>query len=99
MRWIVFDDDTAELVIGKFKRGATEIHYGEQPLDAVLRTRGRSLLLLPSANPGNVILARVENNLARPAGKSRVPVVAQFTPLRTVGRQSSLAPESPERRR
>jgi len=34
IRWIAFDDETAEAVVSKFKRGGAEIYRGE-PLDAV----------------------------------------------------------------
>lgn len=59
IRWIAFDDDTAEAVVTRFKRGAAEIHHG-QPLDAALDLGRPSVLLLPSNTPGRLLLARVE---------------------------------------
>ena len=86
MRWVVFDDETSELIMGKYKRGAAEVHYRQHPLDAALKA-GRSLLLLPAADPGKVLVAKIEVNSTKPAFKSRQPVVAQFTPLRSVAKQ------------
>ena len=59
IRWIAFDDETAEAVVSRFKRGAAEIHRG-QPLDAALNLGRPSLLLLPSETPGRLLLARLE---------------------------------------
>ncbi len=59
IRWIAFDDETAEAVMSRFKRGAAEIHRG-QPLDAALNLGRPSLLLLPSETPGRLLLARLE---------------------------------------
>lgn len=87
MRWIVFDDESAEAITGKYKRGAAELHYGEQPLDAALAS-GSSLLILPSADPEKVLVARIESRNGKTQSKPR-GVIAQFTPLHTVGRQSS----------
>ena len=65
IRWIAFDDETAEAVVSKFKRGGAEIHGGE-PLDAVLEYDKPSLMLLPSTKPGRVLLAQFQPH-ARPA--------------------------------
>src|SRR5580704_7457460 len=59
IRWIAFDDETAEAVVSRFKRGAAEIHRG-QALDAALSLGRPSLLLLPSDIPGRLLLARLE---------------------------------------
>jgi hypothetical protein len=59
IRWIAFDDETAEAVVSRFKRGAAEIHRCE-PLDAALNLGRPSLLLLPSHTPGRLLLARLE---------------------------------------
>lgn len=96
MRWIVFDDESAEAITDKYKRGAAELHYGEHPLDAAL-ARGRSLLILPSADPEKVLLARIESRNGKVPSKSH-GVIGQFTPLRTMGRQSSAPAGSPPRR-
>ena len=57
IRWIAFDDETAEAVVSKFKRGGAEISRGE-PLDAVLDFGKPTLMLLPSTKPGRVLLAQ-----------------------------------------
>jgi hypothetical protein len=63
-RWIAFDDETAEAVVGRFKRGAAEIHTGE-PVDSALSYLGPSILMLPSPVPGKVLMARIEPKTER----------------------------------
>jgi hypothetical protein len=58
VRWIAFDDETAEAIVSRFKRGAAEIHEGN-PLDEALRL-GKATLILPSDTPGKVLFARLE---------------------------------------
>jgi hypothetical protein len=60
VRWIAFDDETADAIVSRFKRGATEIHEGN-PLDEALRL-GKASLILPSDTPGKVLFARLEVN-------------------------------------
>jgi hypothetical protein len=60
VRWIVFDIETAEAVVDKFKRGAAEIREGSEPLDAALSVRQPSVVILPSTASGKVMLARFE---------------------------------------
>ena len=91
MRWIVFDDETAEFVTGKYKRGAAEVRYDESPLDAVLKARGHSVLMLPSTEPGKVLFASIECKTA----ESAAAVVAQFTPLRNTLGQRPPSPQNP----
>ena len=59
IRWIAFDDETAEALVSRFRRGAAEIHQG-QPVDAALAHGKPSLLVLPSFTPGRVLLARFD---------------------------------------
>jgi hypothetical protein len=59
IRWIAFDDETAEAVVSRFKRGAAEIQ-GCEPLDAALNLGRPSLLLLPSDTPGRLLMAHLE---------------------------------------
>jgi hypothetical protein len=59
IRWIAFDDETAEAVVSRFKRGAAEIRQGH-PVDAALDHARPSLLVLPSSTPGKVLLAHFE---------------------------------------
>ncbi len=64
-RWIAFDDETAEAVVGRFKRGAAEIHSGNA-LDAALSQSTASLVVLPSSVPGKVLMARIEPKSEKP---------------------------------
>ena len=58
-RWIVFDDDTADAVVSRFKRGAAEIESGDAVSSAI--DLGRScLIVLPASTSGRVLLAQVQ---------------------------------------
>jgi hypothetical protein len=57
VRWIVFDDETAEAVVSRWRRGAAEILH-ENPVDTVLRMGGPSIVVMPSHAPGQVLIAR-----------------------------------------
>lgn len=57
MRWIVFNDDTAEAVVTRLRRGAAEIQHSD-PLDAALKSAWPSLVILPSRAAGRVLVAR-----------------------------------------
>ena len=57
VRWIAFDDDTAEAVVSRLRRGAAEIRHS-LPVDAALRTDGSAILVLPSPTPGKLLMAR-----------------------------------------
>src|ERR1700756_334439 len=56
VRWIAFDDDTAEAVVSRLRRGAAEIQHNS-PVEAALRTDGPSVIVLPSPNPGRLLIA------------------------------------------
>jgi len=73
IRWIAFDDETAEAVVSRFKRGGAEIYRGE-PLDAVLDFGKPSLMLLPSTKSGRVLLAQFQPKPRPAASESREPV-------------------------
>jgi hypothetical protein len=73
IRWIAFDDETAEAVVSKFKRGGAEIYRGE-PLDAVLDFGKPSLMLLPSTKSGRVLLAQFQPRARSAAIESREPI-------------------------
>ncbi len=51
IRWIAFDDDTAEAVVSRLRRGAAEIQHNS-PVDAALQAAGPSVIVLPSSTPG-----------------------------------------------
>jgi hypothetical protein len=57
VHWIVFDDDTADAIVGKYRRGGAEIRAGEHPLDAALALNQGSAMVLPSRTSGRVLLA------------------------------------------
>jgi len=57
VRWIAFDDDTAEAVVSRLRRGAAEIQHNS-PVDAALHADGPSVIVLPSSNPGKLLIAR-----------------------------------------
>ena len=84
MRWIVFDEQTADAVVDKYKRGAAEIHRGGDALDAALNAGRPTALIMPSSGIGRVLLASIEPKTQKAQTKPRQPVVAHFTPLRGV---------------
>jgi hypothetical protein len=57
VRWIAFDDDTAEAVVCRLRRGAAEIQ-STSPVDAALQSVGPALIVLPSSTPGRLLVAR-----------------------------------------
>jgi hypothetical protein len=57
VHWIAFDDDTAEAVVSRLRRGAAEIQ-SNSPVDAALQSAGPSVIVLPSSTPGRLLLAR-----------------------------------------
>lgn len=58
VRWIAFDDETAEAVVSRFRRGAAEIEHGD-PLGIALGSEQPTLVILPTTTPGRVLLAKV----------------------------------------
>ena len=57
VRWIAFDDETAEAVVSRLRRGAAEIQHNT-PVDAALHAVGPSVIVLPSSTPGKLLIAR-----------------------------------------
>lgn len=66
MRWMVFDDETAEIVVSRWRRGAAEILH-EPPVDAALQASGATVLVLPAKVPGQVLVARFRKRTVAPA--------------------------------
>src|SRR5207248_3730076 len=58
VRWIAFDDETAEAVVSRFKRGAAEIERGDA-LSLALEADRPAVVILPSDTPGRVLVAKV----------------------------------------
>lgn len=84
VRWIAFDDDTADALVGKFKRGAAEIRNGNV-LDSALHHDHASILIYPSASPERVLLARVTAASAAAAiGASSFIETSRPLPVRSV---------------
>ena len=77
VRWIAFDDETAEAVVSRYKRGAAEIREGEEPLDAALRLRQPSILILPAPVSDRVLLVGLEPTAAELAFATKGPVPYQ----------------------
>jgi hypothetical protein len=57
VHWIAFDDDTAEALVSRMRRGAAEIQHNT-PVDAALHVEGASVMVLPSPTPGKLLIAR-----------------------------------------
>src|SRR5215468_3028630 len=85
VRWIAFDDETAEAVVSRLRRGAAEIQH-DTPVDAALRAQGPSVIVLPSSTPGRLLVARFTKRkapeatphiTAPPRATSPVPVKKQ----------------------
>jgi hypothetical protein len=86
VRWIAFDDETAEAVVSRFKRGAAEIHDGEEPVNAALRAPNPSILILPSPNPGRVVVAMFHPHSSAQAQResaSERPIQVKHKPIRS----------------
>jgi hypothetical protein len=58
VRWIAFDDETAEAVVSRFRRGAAEIEHGDL-LGIALGSEQPTVMILPTSTPGRVLLAKV----------------------------------------
>lgn len=83
VRWIAFDDETAEAVVSRLRRGAAEIQ-SNSPLDAALHNAGPSVIVLPSSTPGKLLIAHLsQRNLPAVEAAAFTPkqhTVAQFIP-------------------
>jgi len=66
VRWVAFDDDTAEAVVSRLRRGAAEIK-STTPLDAALQAKGPSMVVLPASTPGRLLIARFSKRQDPPA--------------------------------
>lgn len=71
VRWIAFDDDTAEAVVSRLRRGAAEIQHNT-PVDAALQVTGPSVIVLPSPTPGKLLIARFGQRKDAPASSSAI---------------------------
>jgi hypothetical protein len=81
VRWIAFDDETAEAVVSRLRRGAAEIQHNT-PVDAALHAAGPSVIVMPSSTPGTLLIARfTKHKTSEPASeiKPAVPMIAPRT--------------------
>lgn len=82
VRWIAFDDETAEAVVSRLRRGAAEIQ-SNSPLDAALHNAGPSVIVLPSSTPGKLLVAHFSQRHLPPVETAGFPLKhqpAQFIP-------------------
>jgi len=77
VRWIAFDDETAEAVVSRLRRGAAEIN-STTPLDAALQAKGPSMVVLPASTPGRLLIAK----FSKRQEPQPTPAVSQSTPSR-----------------
>ncbi|HMK20694.1 MAG TPA: hypothetical protein VK466_00070 [Terriglobales bacterium] len=66
IRWVAFDDDTAEFVVSSLRRGAAEINHSA-PIDAALHAAGPAMLVLPASTPGRLLVARFSKRTESPS--------------------------------
>lgn len=71
VRWIAFDDESAEAIVSRYKRGAAEIQHGD-PVGAALTLGRSSLVLLPATNTGRVLVARFDPRIEEVAAAEPV---------------------------
>ncbi len=85
VRWIAFDDDTAEVVVSRLRRGAAEIQHNS-PVDAALHSDRPSLIVLPSSTPGRLLIARFT-----PRNVATAPVPRATMPAATLQRKPAVS--------
>jgi len=75
VRWIAFDEDTAEALVCRLRRGAAEIQHNS-PVDAALNTDRPSVVVLPASTPGRLLIARFtpkKQNVAIDVPRAGIP--------------------------
>jgi len=82
VRWFVFDDETAEVVVNRWQRGAAEILH-DHPVDAALREHGSSVVVLPSTYPGRALVARFKMRTPEPV--AILPDLPSLSPVKEPG--------------
>jgi hypothetical protein len=92
VRWVAFDDDTAEAVVSRLRRGAAEIQ-NNAPLDAALHSEGTSVLVLPSPTPGRLLIARFAPRKDTPLSPPNGAHAARTTPA--APKKSAAATQKP----
>lgn len=87
--WIAFDDETAEALVSRLRRGGAEIQHNA-PVDAALNVEGQSVVVLPAPTPGRLLIARFT-----PRKDAHFPAApARRIPVRSV--PSSVSATSPK---
>jgi hypothetical protein len=79
VRWVAFDDDTAEAVVSRLRRGAAEIQHNS-PVDAALHAAGPSVIVLPSSTPGKLLIARITKCKGNEPAADHKPLAAPLVP-------------------
>ena len=69
VRWIAFDDESAEAVVSRFRRGAAEIQQGDA-IGSALALDRPSRVLLPADGSGRVLVANFHPKTAAPSKSS-----------------------------
>ena len=82
VRWVAFDDESAEAVVSRFKRGAAEIQPGDA-VGSALELGRPSLVLLPGRHSGQVLMARFH-----PAVVEEVVALEDLQPLPSMVQES-----------
>jgi hypothetical protein len=93
VRWIAFDDDTAEAVVSRLRRGAAEIQ-SNSPVDAALQAAGPSVIVLPSSTPGKLLIARFSHRKVEAATSYPAPPSAH-TPKSAVPKKPAVSIKKP----
>jgi hypothetical protein len=77
---LVFDDDTAEVLVSRLRRGVAEIN-SSAPIDAVLQAGGPAMLVLPASTPGRLLIARFSKRAeSAPAASASFPAPPSARP-------------------
>jgi hypothetical protein len=92
VRWIAFDDETAEAVVSRLRRGAAEIQHNT-PVDAALHAAGPSVIVMPSSTPGTLLIARFTKYKASEPAEIK-PAVTMIAP-RTAPKKQASATKKP----
>jgi hypothetical protein len=71
VRWVAFDDESAEAVVSRYKRGAAEIQPGDA-VGSALELGRPSLVLLPARNAGRVVMARFQPTMVEEMASTEV---------------------------
>ena len=92
VRWVAFDDDTAEAVVSRLRRGGAEINHST-PVDAALQSKGSAVVVLPASTPGRVLIARFSKRKDDAGPAPTANNVRQLKPPSGIKKPASSAPK------